>query len=692
MDSSFSDLSTNGKFVPLRAAVPPGAFGGRRSSLIEPMVPSQAQGAKQKTLITPQRMSKRPSTPATENPHLPRKPGEGFKKLPEEILLVILAELRKLHLDIGSLSCSTCYMRNLVNVGAANKKWWDVTKGVLYEDIQLNGCDFVLHTKKKYKIKYGTRLTLLRRTLRARPDFAQHVISLKVPAMPDAAQSSKEQDQYLDLVASLIMACPNLERLPGFYPAYNHTFSRLSHALSTRTKLKEAVWVINPSPFQRQRRYNVTDDAEIITPVFAPGFLLPDQCIDFLTYHSNWTHLKTLFLHCNPGGTIDSLLFADVCNRLPNLEKLHVSAFPTPAFNDSTLASLPSLISLRLDNLPGITAGGLSSYACLPSSRHLKSLSLISLPLLSLPALARVFSHLRNLTHFTISQTASPSLPSGTSIFLHPYLASASLKYLHWEITNSDDDMATDILAKSISHDGFPALRTLRAPTDFDGTLQKLCRPRDRIELPGDRYRNISQQSHLGMASSQSMPALASPTGSSFSFNHSRSGSVSSMLVKSPARSTFSLSLEQSHSNEARSNEDYEPRDKGMSLVIARRMAQRRIDAAISQPKFHIIVWNDQGNFIERQTVGGYIGEVQSKIYYSLKPDIAGADEAIVTVDGIGGLLDGGEETNVRDGCTGSWNLHLAIQGKNGRSGSGKEKWWHTERGRWREVPLDKFF
>ena len=32
-----------------------------------------------------------------------------------------------------------------------------------------------------------------------------------------------------------------------------------------------------------------------------------------------------------------------------------------------------------------------------------------------------------------------------------------------------------------------------------------------------------------------------------------------------------------------------------MSLVLARRMAQNRIDAAISQPKYHIIIWDEEG-------------------------------------------------------------------------------------------------
>lgn len=621
-----------------------------------------------------------------------RTPGEGFKKLPEEILLVILAELKKSHLEVGSLSCSTCWMRDLTHLGLSCKKWWSAARAVLYEDIQLNGTDSVQHTKKRFKVKHGTRMKLLRRTLTARPDIAQLVKCLKVPAMPEGMRTKKEQEEYVDLAASLIMACPNLERFPGFYPAYSHEFSRIVHALSTREKLTERVWIINPSHFQRQKRYAFDANDQYLTPILAPGPLHPEQCIQLLNYHMRWQNLQTLFFHCNPGGTIDSLLFSDIFNSLRALEHLHVSSFPAPSFNDSTLTSLPPLRSLRLDNLPGITANGLSNYAAANSSDALTHLSLVSVPLLSLPVLARLFSHLGSLTYFTLSQAASPALPIGVDIFLHPYLASETLQYLHWELTSPDDDVATDILGKSISFNGFPALRTVRAPTDFDGTLQKLCKPRHKIELPGDRYRNMGPLgSQQGIPHSQSLPNMPpSPARSTFSVGHGLTGSINSSFVKSPTRSTFSLNMD--HPQSQNTYDDDETRPAGMSLVAARRMAQNRVDVASTQPKFHIIVWDDAGKFVERFAVGGFVGDVQSKIFYSLKPDIDGMDETVVTVDGVGGLLDDGAEKNVRDGCTGGWNLSMEGQGKTGRAGSKKETWWHTERGRRREIPLRKFF
>ncbi|KAL2066973.1 hypothetical protein VTL71DRAFT_1397 [Oculimacula yallundae] len=703
-DTSFSDFtelkaSSKNGFLATKSTILPTSNSGKR--IVNEPLPTHlrygagGEGRQQSTSIPPQRMGMAPkNTTASGKSYTVR--GEGFRKLPEEILLVILAELRNAHLGSGSLSCSTCMMRDLINLGLCCKKWWGAVRSAMYQDIQLVGCDSILHTKKKFKLKYGTRLRLLRKTLRERPDLAEYVKVLKVPSMPDAAKGKKEQDEYLDLVASLIMACPNLERLPGFHQAYNHEFSKFVHAVSTRTMLIEKVWIINPSPFQRQRRFNLSADMEYLTPVLFPSALLPEQCIDFMIHHSNWNYMKTLFFHCNPGGTIDSPLFTDIFHSLPSLENLHVSSFPATSFNDETLLSLPPLKSLRLDNLPGVTANGLSSYGSPTRTDSLTSLSLIGLPLLSLPVLARLFSHLKELTHFTISQAPSPTLPRGIEIYLHPYLASQTLQYIHWEFTSPDDDKATEILAKAISFNGFPSLRTIRAPTDHDGILQRLCRPRERIELPADRYRNMGL---AGIPQSQNLPSLVSPTRSTFSLgHHSKTSSINSSFVKSPTHSSFSLNLDkESGSSQSSSNElSGAEREQGMSLATARRMAQNRIDTAAKKPRFHIIIWDENGQFVERHAVAGFLGTVNSKIFYSLKPDMEVSDVAIVDIEGPGGLLDISEEMSVRDGCTGSWNLNTS-NGSVGPHGGGKgkkdrDRWWHTERGRCREVALKKFF
>lgn len=57
---------------------------------------------------------------------------------------------------------------------------------------------------------------------------------------------------------------------------------------------------------------------------------------------------------------------------------------------------------------------------------------------------------------------------------------------------------------------------------------------------------------------------------------------------------------------------------------------------------------------------------------------------------GVEALLDsGGEEA--RDGCRGAWNLDLG--GRVGTAGKKeKDRWRHTERGRWRGVDIGLLF
>ncbi|QSZ28958.1 hypothetical protein DSL72_003465 [Monilinia vaccinii-corymbosi] len=602
--SSIKSMLRSSYHGPTRSQADPNPNYGRYSFEPRPLVQIQP------TILENQSSSQEP-TPWTKI--LSRQRADGFLKLPEEILLVILRELKESHLKAGSLSCATCWMRDLQSLGLSNKKWWSAVRVTLYEDIQLVGSDSTLHTKKKYKLKFGSRLKLLRRTLRSQPELAKYVKSLKVPSLPESAKTKSEQSEYWDLVASVIMACPNLERLSGIYKPYDHEFTRFFHALGTRSKLVEKVWIIEPSPIRRL--YNASEEAE--TPVIVPGALRPEQHLDFLGLHSSWSHLQTLVLHCNPGGMIDSSLFTEIFQRLPSLQDVYISNFPRTSFNDENLISLPALKNLRLDSLPGITTNGLSTYASLPSSTSLTSLSLISLPLRSLAILARLLARLKNLKSFSLSQRPSP-MHEQDNIFLHPYLASSTLEHLHWEITNPDDDKASEILAKSIQFSGFPSLRSIRAPTDSHGLLQKLCKPRLKVELPGDKYRHMGHHKTPNRASSlpAGIPAMPpSNRQSMFSRQSERRDSV--MTGKYSNSSSASLPYE--------STIDGSSGHEMASLSSARQAAQLRIDNA-TIPQFDVIVWDEEGQFVERFKLGTFIGTVGSRVIYDLKPDVEGSD------------------------------------------------------------------
>lgn len=343
--------------------------------------------------------------------------------------------------------------------------------GGRYHKIYIVGGDSPAHTKK-YKMKLGVRLKLLRRTLRERRVLAQYVREIKAPCLQ--ADMLAKRRETVDLVASVVMACPNLERLVGFHYIYDHDFDRLTHALSTRRRLREHAWIVGENDAVTQRSHRQ----------LPPGLMDMEQVHNFLHYHEGWPSLTTLLIHSHNQGVLEQDIFIDVFDRLPSLRHLYISGFDVDDFNDATLQALPVLQSLRLQALPGITDQGLWRFASAPAAHGMRCLSLIDLGIVSLLVISKLLSHMTDLKRFTLVQESPPELPAGTLVF-QPVLASP-LEYMHWDIRAPRQANAS--LANSIRAAGFPNLRTLRAPSDCDGDLQAQCRPRAQIILPSDKY------------------------------------------------------------------------------------------------------------------------------------------------------------------------------------------------------------
>ena len=334
-------------------------------------------------------------------------------------------------------------------------------------------------------MKSGVRLKLLRRTLRERRHLAQHVRELKVPRLQ--AEGDPLRKEMINIVASLVMVCPNFEKLIGFYPVYSHEFDRLTHALSTRRKLKEQMWLIGENAAVTQRSQKQ----------LAPGLMDPEQKESFVSFHNSWTSLTTLFLHSPGLGILEKDVFVNTKNhgdprrvqgpgilhRLPALKHLCISNFDMDDFDDYTLQYLPALHSLRLQDLEGVTFWGLSEFSRTTNAFSLRSLSLINLDVKYISAISNLLLHLKSLKSFTLVQDTSPEVAEG-EIAIQPIVASHLLEFLHWEIIVPG--LANFNLASSLKAGGFPRLRTLRAPSDHLGLLQSLCKPRAQIQLPGD--------------------------------------------------------------------------------------------------------------------------------------------------------------------------------------------------------------
>ncbi|OAA64334.1 Co-chaperone Hsc20 [Niveomyces insectorum RCEF 264] len=677
-------------------------------------------------------------------------PGEVFAALPGEVLELILDELKRIHLAEGSSSCATCWMRDACSMAVTARKMLKYARVALYEAVQLVGADAAQQRKKLKPLQYGTRLVLLRRTLRSNPQIAAIVRSLKVPTLPTACALPADYDS---LIASVVMACPNLERVVGYSPAYSHTtFSRYFHALSTRSRLKEINWLIESvappheqkaqqirthsrarsrsmslsgnqrsiaqmmrplspplSPKQQQQQQQPMP-TPLSTELTSPLPLERQQSVNFLGHHVNWQYLTSMTVHCKPGATLSpDTLLVDAFMYLPALQNLYLSHLPRTAFDDNALVALPPLKKLALVHLPGITSDGLSRFATRGINRSsLVSLTLVHVQLDALQAVARMLSKLAALTTFSLVQKYPPTLTPGEVIWLFPYLASASLQHLHWDLpTYVDRANAADmVLARSIAAGGFPQLRRLRAPADPEGLFQALCRPLERVDLPGDRSKqfgsrgfdnnnnNPSHQHKHSRSSSSSSSSIIFPP--SFGHAHSRNSSnASNLFSHKSSGSSPPPSADMTRPPLPQNPQQYAPPEH-THLHAARMAAQARLDKARGVPQFFVNVINEDGLLAEKYGMAGFVGTIQSQIAYHLVPDPGATDASGGLVDMDTFLADGGERLSSEgkesafgssdraanrreDGCVGRWNANWDVPQK-----KDKERWWHTERGRWK--------
>jgi hypothetical protein len=548
--------------------------------------------------------------------------------------------------------------------------------------------------KKRYKSCAVPRLVLLRRTLRSNPQIAAIVHTLRVPTIP---LGTSETD-YNNIVATVVMACPNFERLVGLCPRYSHEFQRIFHALNTRPRLKKMDWMVGSSPSQQQNRLELGPGKEsglgrtTRVPLLTPGDLLQSQSVEFLDLHLNWSHLTTLTIHALPGGTLSPChLISTAISRLPSLQHLHLSHLPLNAFTDRTLVELQPLKTLSLNHVPGVSSAGVSAFASRSTSRSLTRLVLRHVNVDCMTALARIFAHLTELRLFAFVQAFPPLMPEGSFVCLMPYLASLSLRRIHWDITSHPHcaNIADSILARSITANGFPALRSIRTPNDPEGIFQALCRPTERLDLPSDRLRSgtsFSTNSEGGGMNgrSRAMSIGAGGQSSPTAFQGgSRPATPLSVTFKAPRfNMPGSPKSPRLPSISPRFPPDGSDSAESSDLHKARLLAQARLEAAVRCPRFFVKVIDEDGTLVDRFGLGGFMGALESKIRYELLPDSGTTDETgglASTAD----ILEGRGAELGREGCTGQWKL-------GGRQGDKKERErvWHTERTRWRAVEL----
>ena len=638
-----------------------------------------------------------------------------FRRLPYAVFQCILDQLRLLHherLSTTCSTCSTCWMRDLAAMQLTCSAWDADTRKRLYEHIDISGADSA-DQLRKYRIQRGSRLRLLRRTLRERKLLASLVRILDVPNpnvplyLPNG-QPNPEYNEYRDLVASIVMLCPNLERLTGFYTVYDHKFDRLTHALSTRRNLEEHLWIIGEND-------EITARCEKQLP---PGLIDKHQRYQFLHYHTAWSNLEFLML-CSPGrsGIIEHGIFVDVLNSLPNLKHLCVSSFDSDDFTDETLKFLPNLISLRLEECLGVTDTGLTRWSASPNASCLRTLSLIHQNFKDLTKVAKILASLGLLTKLVLIQSdISPKVPSDDIIF-QPLLASSSLQELHWDIAPEKVDLENAMsilqsqelleksftktqggplapnahLALSIRHAGFPRLQTLRAPQDISppGILQAVCRPsRDKnILLPSDKFaRPKTTVVQAAIPKTNSLHAARLRAQAHIDGNIREAQEFMKVVITDHSGAPDESADNTDHSHSFASSTESNLTEADNSFASSTETPATEADSIFSPVK------------IKEFSLPSFIGRVMSSTskmaqppHFKLLPDMPGHD-------GNGGIVGWGDllrfgaksvsrgETPVKDGCTGAWN-------RNSAKGQG---WWrHVARERRREesvVRMKHFF
>ena len=606
-------------------------------------------GARSTRSISPRR------PPATRYPSqqligkkLDNKPGDGLRKLPKELLLVVMRELKEAHLggEDRTQTCSTCFIRDLCSLARANRQLGIPAQQRLYEHVMLVGQDSSSHVKKRFKIKFGTRLKLLRKTLRANAYLAGLVRTIRVPSFQEAgAHSDDEMRAYEDIVACAIMACPNLEGLEGLITKYDYGFSRITQALSTRTELAEHIWHLDGTA------------NELLTYAHARRARrgkLSEEDTGFLSLHARWQKLNALAIHSSPTpSTLSSHLLDPLFMALPSLQHLALSNVTLPP--DFPLF-LPPLTSLNL-SMSNLTPQNLSDLTRAPIIATLQSLTLDLPPaVLSLPTFARLLSSLKALRRLSLTSPTPLELPLGISIFLHPYLASRSLRYLHWDVTPStiikESTDASHILAMAIAADGFPNMRRLRAVRDTGGVLQSVCIPSNGWDGvlttgvsgvgpngPKAATRKSVEKEKEKEKKTKSMSRKSADSGSSGSSlrNSLRSGMTGMTLVGS-STSIYG---------------DDTTGDLKERLREAKAAAQARIEIAKLRPRWRLVAedWTfhqeETPRITAKSEVGGFIGLVGSKVEYYL--DYHEGERSVEE------LIDEGHDNEPKM-CDGGWN------------------------------------
>ncbi|KAF2280080.1 uncharacterized protein EI97DRAFT_110228 [Westerdykella ornata] len=355
--------------------------------------------------------------------------GSLFKRLPREVYDLILQKLEQIYHcqpqerteREGWSGRPSPYLRDLYSLSLTSRAWNRAATDRMYHHISLavslppsfscSSSSSSYHHRPPLLTPPLTRLKLLRLTLRSSPHLATLVTTLDLTLLhPIYLVATIEKETITNAIASLIMACPHLERIHGFPLKYTHRFSRYEHALSTRRHLKEKTWILadpDPSDVEEeeeedfgyseaemglQAQYQHNKDlhdfgADPTTKFYHPSNDPTERFLDLNSRHPHLSHLtiRQHYHYCSSSITNSTtststttttttnaittpLTFRALIGTLhllPSLRHLGLIALPACSFTNLTLMSLPhalGLRTLRLEGLPGVNEKGVRRF------------------------------------------------------------------------------------------------------------------------------------------------------------------------------------------------------------------------------------------------------------------------------------------------------------------------------------------
>lgn len=355
--------------------------------------------------------------------------------------------------------CMLCDLRDLAASARVCRKWYQVGQRLLYGSVRIDAVHYCAledvlaerrkkHAGKPFRGRGGSgagyvepgeipnmRLSLLCRTVRENGRLAEQVRWLKLPYM--TRETAKGE------LARTVSALPNLRYvdLPDAF------FTGDASCLALRGELQARC------PDIRKMAYRGGSE----------------EAFDMLAQR-HWLAIEILDLRAL---AIEPATLRIVLATLPALRDLTLADLPwvdDSIFQPSPgqLPDFPPVHTLRLENIPHLTAQGLVSYLQTPAHRD----ALVELSLsgtgISVPDLHLVLWHASALQHLAILETVSKSMALTTSAQLPP-LNSLTLTTLNFEITSSDDvhglqrpaESYYAYLASSLHQNALPALTAL---------------------------------------------------------------------------------------------------------------------------------------------------------------------------------------------------------------------------------------